>query len=60
MSKCYYLDYISRGFFSSSSDTYRCKLCGKEFATNDPQIKHTCDAKYGDEYKKCPVYKDRR
>lgn len=37
MARCYYLDYISKGFLSSySNDEYVCKLCGKHFSTNDP------------------------
>ena len=54
MARCYYLDYISKGFLSSySNDEYVCKLCGKHFSTNDPQVKYTCNPGYGEEYKKC-------
>lgn len=60
MARCYYLDYISRGVFSSSNDTYVCKLCGKQFSPDDLQIKYTCKAEYGEEYKKCSIYKDRK
>ena len=60
MSRCYYLDYISRGVFSSSNVTYICKLCNKQFAVDDLQVKYTCKAEYGDEYKNCPIYKDRK
>lgn len=43
MARCYYLDYISKGCLSSyDNDEYVCKLCGKHFATNDPQVKYTC------------------
>ena len=39
MARCYYLDYISKGFLSSySNDEYVCKLCGKHFSTSDPQV----------------------
>ena len=39
MARCYYLDYISKGCLSSyDNDEYVCKLCGKHFATNDPQV----------------------
>ena len=56
MARCYYLDYISKGFLSSySNDEYVCKLCGKHFSTSDPQVKYTCNPDYGEEYKKCPV-----
>lgn len=60
MAQCYYLDYISRGLFSSSNDTYICKLCNKQFAPDDLQVKYTCKAEYGEKYKKCPIYKDRK
>lgn len=60
MARCNYLDYISKGFFSSANDKYICKLCGKQFDVNDPQVKYTCNASSGEEYKKCPVYQDRR
>ena len=44
MARCYYLDYISKGFLSSySNDEYVCKLCGKHFSTSDPQVKFTCN-----------------
>lgn len=60
MARCPYLDYVSRGVFSSSRDTYICKLCKKEFEINDLQVRYTCKPEYGEEYKKCPIYKDRR
>ena len=61
MARCYYLDYISKGFLTNyDNDEYVCKLCGKHFATNDPQVKYTCNPDYGEEYKKCPVYQNNR
>lgn len=60
MARCYYLEFKDNGYFSYSGDKYYCKLCGKQFDTNDPQVKYTCNASSGEEYKKCPVYKDRR
>lgn len=61
MARCIYLDYIDKGFFSSySSGEYVCKLCGKRFSTDDLQVKYTCNPDYGDEYGKCPIYRDRR
>lgn len=61
MARCYYLDYISKGFLSSySNDEYVCKLCGKHFSTSDPQVKYTCNPDYDEEYKKCPVYQNNR
>lgn len=59
MSRCYYLEFRNRGWLIND-DKYYCKLCGKEFSVNDPQVKYTCKAEYGEEYKKCPVYRDRR
>lgn len=60
MARCYYLDYKSNSFFGNANDKYYCKLCGKQFDVNDPQVKYTCNASSGEEYKKCPVYQDRR
>lgn len=60
MARCPYLDYQSNSFFGSSNDRYICKLCRKQFDTRDLQVKYTCNADYGEEYKKCPVYRDRR
>lgn len=60
MAQCYYLDYKSNSLFGNSNDKYYCKLCGKQFDVNDPQVKYTCKPEYGEEYKKCPVYQDRR
>lgn len=60
MARCSYLDYESNSYFGNSSDKYICRLCGKCFDVDSPQVKYTCNADYGDEYEKCPVYKDRR
>ena len=61
MARCYYLDYKSKGFLSSyDNDTYYCKLCGKEFKTSSSQVKNVCNPEYGEEYKKCPIYKNNR
>lgn len=60
MARCYYLEYKSRGFLSSSNDKYYCKLCGREFDPNGTQVKYTCNSDYGENYKDCPVYKDRK
>lgn len=59
MARCYYLDDKSNSLFGNSNDKYYCKLCEKEFSVNDPQVKYTCKADYGEEYKRCPVYKER-
>lgn len=60
VARCYYLEFRNGGIFSSSNDKYYCKLCGKQFDPKDPQVKYTCNPQYGEEYKKCPVYQDRR
>lgn len=60
MARCYYLDYKSSGFFCTSNDRYVCKLCGQEFRVEDPQVKFTCKAEYGEKYKNCPVYQNSR
>lgn len=59
MARCPYLDYDSRTIFGNYDDKYICKLCGKQFDVDDKQVKYTCKADYGEEYQKCPVYKDR-
>lgn len=60
MAQCYYLDYISRGLFSSSNDAYVCKVCNKQFPPDDLHVKYVCKAEYGEEYKNCPIYKERK
>lgn len=60
MSRCYYLQYVSKNTFLSDNDTYICKLCGKEMLKDDLQVKYTCDSQYEDSYKNCPVYKERK
>ena len=60
MAQCFYLDYVSRGFLGSSNDRYVCKLCGKEFPPDDLRVKYTCKTEYGEEYKNCPIYQDRK
>lgn len=60
MARCYYLDYQSNALFSRANDKYICKLCGRQFDVNDPQVKFTCNAEYGEEYKECPIYQSRR
>lgn len=60
MARCPYLDYESNSFFGNSNDKYLCKLCGKQMYVDDPQVKYTCKADYGENYRDCSVYKDRR
>lgn len=56
MARCYYLDYESTGWLSGN---HICTLCGKRMDSDSPQVKYTCNAEYGDEYKKCPIYQSR-
>lgn len=51
MAKCYYCEYLY------SDNKYRCSLTGLQYDTDDPKIKFVCYPEYGDEYKKCEVYK---
>lgn len=61
MARCYYLEYQSNGVFSSANDYYYCKLCPmKRMDSNDPQVKHICNPEWGEAYRECPIYKDRR
>lgn len=56
MARCYYLDYESTGWLSGN---HICTLCGKRMDSDSAQVKYTCDAAYGDEYKKCPIYQSK-
>jgi len=56
MARCPKLDYESNSLITSSSDKYICKLTGKKMDYDDAQVKHVCNADYGDEYKKCDIY----
>lgn len=60
MARCYYLDYKSNGLFGTANDRYYCKLCGQEYRVDDPKVKFTCKAEYGEKYKDCPIYKSKR
>lgn len=57
MARCYYLGYESTNWLSRSQDEYICEKCGKRFSVYDSHVKYVCDAEYGEEYKKCPIYK---
>ncbi len=59
MARCPHLDYDSHSTFGNSNDKYICKLCGKEMDVDDSRVKNTCKTDYGDEYKECPIYKDK-
>lgn len=59
MARCPYLDYESNSYFGNSSDKYICKLSGEKMYVDDPRVKNTCKAEYGDNYEECPIYKRR-
>lgn len=59
MARCYYLDYKSTNCLSSRYDEYVCTKCGQRFKIDDPKVKYTCDASFGNEFEKCPIYKSR-
>lgn len=59
MARCPKLDYESNSFFGNYDDKYICKVTGMRMGVNDPKVKHVCKPDYGEEYKKCPIYKDR-
>ena len=56
MASCPYLEYESSGALYSQGDFY-CKLCGK--CLSESEVDNKCKSDYGDEYEKCPIYKDR-
>lgn len=59
MSRCPYLEFIgSSNIFDSTDKDYLCKASGQTMDLYSNKVKCTCDAGYGDEYKKCPVYKN--
>lgn len=57
MARCPYLDFDSHTLYSDSK--YICKLCGRQMDVDDSRVKYTCKLDYGEEYKNCPIYKDR-
>ncbi len=56
MARCPYLDYESTGILYSQGN-YICKICGK--IIKDEEVKYKCKVEYGEEYKNCPIYKNR-
>lgn len=56
MARCPYLDYESRVVLFSQRDYY-CELCKKCLSRSE--VDHKCNPDYGEEYKDCPVYKNR-
>jgi hypothetical protein len=39
------------------ADAHVCKLCNKNVSENE--VKNKCKTDYGEEYEKCPIYKNR-
>lgn len=60
MARCPECYYESNSFFGTSSDKYICKQTGIKMDVNDPKAKYVCDADYGEEYEKCPIYQSRK
>ncbi|WP_029071005.1 hypothetical protein [Kandleria vitulina] len=60
MSRCPFLDYESNSYFGNSNDKYKCELTCQKMDVDDPKVKYTCKADYGDNYKDCEVYKNNR
>lgn len=56
MARCPYLEYESRGALFSQGDYY-CDLCKKTLDSSE--VNNKCNPDYGDEYEKCPTYKER-
>lgn len=40
------------------SNKYICTVTGMRMDSDDPKVKHVCKPDYGEEYKKCHIYKD--
>lgn len=60
MARCPYLDYESSGaLWGNSGDKYICKLTGAQMDVDSLKVKHMCKVDYGEEYKCCPVYKEK-
>ena len=56
IARCPYLDYESHGALYSQGE-FICKLCNKIISEREAENK--CKSNYGDEYEKCPIYKNR-
>lgn len=56
MARCPYLDYESTGLFFSQGEYY-CKLCSKTLS--ETEVEYKCKTDYGDDYERCPIYKNR-
>lgn len=58
MARCPKLDYESRTYIGNCHDKYICTLTGMKMDLDDPKVKNMCKVDYGEEYRKCPIYKD--
>ncbi len=56
MSRCPYLEYNDSNIFGYGG-TYKCAIANTE--PTDQEVKNKCNSDYGDEYEKCPTYKNR-
>lgn len=59
MARCPKLDYDGRTLFGNSNDKFICTLTGVEMDVDSTKVKYVCKAEYGEEYEKCPIYRDR-
>lgn len=59
MSRCPKLDYEDNTIFGNNDDKYICLLTGMKMDVDSSKVKYVCKADYGDEYKQCPIYRDK-
>lgn len=57
MARCPLLDYESHSYFINSDDKYICTKNGRIMDVDDVTVKTLCNVDYGENYRKCPVYK---
>lgn len=59
MARCPELKLTTSFIVTPSLNKYTCTLCGIEMDKDDSRFKYVCDADYGCEYEKCPIYQNR-
>lgn len=59
MARCPKLDFEDHGGIFMTHDKYICKLTGLKMDVDATKVKFVCNAEYGEEYEKCPVYQSR-
>lgn len=59
MSRCPKLDYEGNTIFGNYDDKYICLLTGMKMDVDSSKVKYVCKSDYGDEYKQCPIYRDK-